>query len=155
MDKQVRSLWHSAQCRFARVLNRAQPQIFKRFPLRYYWSFHQSEWATDIMFKDSATLAQIYPALVLHGITAFGSKDVMRFLGRKVHGAFEGEIISDFKNRPEGIRIEQPAGVHSVKLYAKQGPVPRGETSINDPAAFKVFRPAEAAPNAAKPWRPI
>src|SRR5438477_569922 len=125
------------------MLNPAHPQIFKRFPLRYYWSFHQSEWATDIMFKDSATLAQIYPALVLHGITAFGSKDVIRFLGRKVHGAFEGEIISDFKNRPEGIRIKHRAGVNSVKLYDKQGSVLRGETTINDPTAFKVFRTAD------------
>src|SRR5260370_41576132 len=73
MDKQVPFPWVSAMDRFARMLNPAHPQIFKRFPLRYYWSFHQSEWATDIMFKDSATLAQIYPALVLHGITAFGS----------------------------------------------------------------------------------
>jgi hypothetical protein len=155
MDKQVRFPWVSALDRFARMLNPAHPQIFKRFPLRYYWSFHQSEWATDIMFKDSATLAQIYPALVLHGITAFGSKDVMRFLGRKVHGAFEGEIISDFKNRPEGIRIKHRAGVNSVKLYDKQGSVLRGETTINDPTAFKVFRTAEGDPNGPKSWRPM
>ena len=107
------------------------------------------------MFKDSATLAQIYPALVLHGITAFGSKDVIRFLGRKVHGAFEGEIISDFKNRPEGIRIKHRAGVNSVKLYDKQGSVLRGETTINDPTAFKVFRTAEGDPNGPKSWRPM
>jgi hypothetical protein len=92
MNKQVRFPWVSALDRFARMLNPAHPQIFKGLPLRYYWSFNQSEWATDITFKDSAALAEIYPALVLHGITALASKDVMRFLGRKVHGAFQGEI---------------------------------------------------------------
>jgi hypothetical protein len=129
--------------------------MFKGLSLDYYWSAHQSEWATDVMFKDSASLAAIYPALVLHGITSFSSPDVMRFLGRKVHGAFEGEIISDFKNRPEGIRIKHRLGQNSVKLYDKQGNVLRAETTINKPHEFKVFRSAEGDPKGRKQWRPM
>jgi len=30
------------------------------------------------------------------------SPDLMRFLGRKVHGNFTGQIVTSFKNRPEG-----------------------------------------------------
>lgn len=69
------------------------------------------------MFRSSGALAEIYPAMVLHGITTFASPDVMRFLGRKVHGAFQGEIVSDFKDRPEGIRIKHRVAQNSVKLY--------------------------------------
>ena len=38
------------------------------FPMDYYWTVHQSEWATDVMFGKPADLAAIYPALVLHGM---------------------------------------------------------------------------------------
>ena len=69
--------------------------IFRGFRVPYYWSIYQSEWATDVMFRRASDLAVIYPALVLHGMQTFSSGDVMRFLGRKVHGNFEGEIISD------------------------------------------------------------
>jgi hypothetical protein len=155
MNQQLRFAWTSTLDKFARLLNPAHSQMFKGLPLDYYWSVHQSEWATDIMFKDSASLAKIYPALVLHGITSFSSPDVMRFLGRKVHGAFEGEIISDFKNRPEGIRIKHRVGPNSVKLYDKQGSVLRAETTINGTYDFKVFRPAEGDPKGQKSWRPM
>jgi hypothetical protein len=30
----------------------------------------------------------------------------MRFLGGKVHGNFQGEIVSEFNQRPEGIRVK-------------------------------------------------
>jgi len=107
------------------------------------------------MFKDSASLASIYPPLVLHGMTAFSSPDVMRFLGRKVHGAFKGEIVSDFKNRPEGVRIKHRVGPNSVKLYDKQGSVLRVETTLNSPHDFKVFRPSQDRPDGPKDWRPM
>jgi len=155
MNQQLRFAWTKALDKFAHLLNPAHSQMFKGLPLDYYWSLHQSEWATDVMFKDSASLAAIYPSLVLHGITSFSSPDVMRFLGRKVHGAFEGEIISDFKNRPEGIRIKHRVGPNSVKLYDKQGSVLRAETTINGTYDFKVFRPTEGNPNGRKAWHPM
>jgi hypothetical protein len=105
--------------------------------------------------EDSVALAEIYPALVQHGISAFSSPDVMRFLGRKVHGAFRGEIVSDFKDRPEGVRIKHRVGINSVKLYDKQGSILRVETTVNDPRGFKVFRPAEGDPEGHCTWRPM
>jgi hypothetical protein len=155
MNQQVHFAWTSALDRFARLLNPVHRLLFKNTPMDYYWTAHQSEWATDVMFKDSASLAAIYPALVLHGMTAFASKDVMRFLGRKVHGAFQGEIISDFKDRPEGVRIKHRVGYNSVKLYDKQGSVLRVETTINQPYGFKVFRHTEGDPSGQKDWLPM
>lgn len=146
MDRQLELAWPAALDRIARAINPAHGRMFEGFLADYYWSVHQSEWATDVMFRNSSALAAIYPALVQHGIQSFSSPDVMRFLGGKVHGAFQGEIVSDFKNRPEGVRIKHCVGHNSVKLYDKQGSVLRVETTINDPHGFKVFRPIEGRP---------
>src|SRR6266702_158419 len=102
MKRQLRISWHTALARVARQLNPAHSRMFRGFWARYYWSVFQSEWATDVTFRKPSDIAAIYPALVLHGIQTFSSGDVMRFLGRKVHGNFEGEITSDFKEfRPK------------------------------------------------------
>src|SRR5229473_2624139 len=83
-------------------------------PIRqtYYWTASASEYATDLLFRDASSLAALYPRLVHHGLRTFASPDVMRFLGRKiptqsgrVHAGFQGEVISDLKHRPEGMRI--------------------------------------------------
>jgi hypothetical protein len=155
MDRQLELAWPAALDRLARRINPVHAQMFRGLPIDYYWSVYQSEWATDVMFRSSSALAAIYPALVQHGITTFSSPDVMRFLGGKVHGAFQGEIVSDFKDRPEGIRIKHRVNRNSVKLYDKQGSVMRVETTINDPYGLKVFRPAEGDSNGKLSWRPM
>jgi hypothetical protein len=78
------------------------------------------------MFRSPAPLARIYPALVRHAITSFSSADVMRFLGHrvtshgKVRGDFKGEVVSDLKQRPEGIRGKHSLNANSVKMYDNQ-----------------------------------
>jgi hypothetical protein len=155
MNRQMRISWPRALTRFARQLNPAHGRMFRGFPLRYYWSMYQSEWATDVMFRTAADLAAIYPALVLHGMQTFSSGDVMRFLGRKVHTRFEGEIVSDFKNRPEGIRIKHGVKDNSVKAYDKAGNGLRVETTMNNPSDFKVFRTKETDPDGKPQWLPL
>jgi hypothetical protein len=155
IDRQLALAWPAALDRIARAINPAHGLMFDDFAADYYWSVHQSEWATDVMFRNSSALAAIYPSLVRHGMTTFSSPDVMRFLGGKVHGAFKGEIISDFKNRPEGVRIKHRVGQNSVKLYDKQGSVLRVETTINNPCGMKVFRPREGDSDGPSSWRPM
>src|SRR5262249_40466675 len=85
----------------------------------YYWSVEQSEWATDVVFRSAADLAALDPRLVHHGMTTFSSHDVLRFLQPKVparggvHGRFAGEVVSDLKRRPEGVRIKHASGLNS------------------------------------------
>jgi hypothetical protein len=155
MNRQLRISWPTALARIARQLNPAHGRMFRGFPAPYYWSMFQSEWATDVMFRTASDLAQIYPALVLHGMQTFSSGDVMRFLGRKVHTRFEGEIVSDFKNRPEGIRIKHRVNNNSVKAYDKAGNCLRVETTMNEPADFKVFRTKENDPDGKPDWLPL
>jgi hypothetical protein len=128
--------------------------------LEYYWSVSESEYASDVLFAKPETLARIYPSLVHHAVRSFSSGDVMRFLGRKVPlttgrvpPQFRGEIISDLKHRPEGIRVKHQMKGNSIKVYDKQGSVLRVETTINRPTEFRVYRRAESQPESPKTWR--
>jgi hypothetical protein len=79
----------------------------------------------------------------------------MRFLGKKLHGRFAGEVVSDFHRRSEGIRVKHRIKSNSVKMYDTHGSVLRVETTINNPKDFKVFRPLEGDPAGQKAWRPL
>jgi hypothetical protein len=125
----------------------------------YYWSAQESEWASDVLFRSADALAPLYARLIHHGLTTLGSADVMRFLGGKVpaHGgvnaSFKGQLVSDLKSRPEGLRIKHRRDRNSIKMYNKQASVLRVETTINEPRDFKAFRPKEGDANGPKPWR--
>jgi hypothetical protein len=159
MDEQLRTDWPELLTGIARRLNPRHEAMFAPYPTDYYWSTYQSEWASDVLFRDPESLARLYPKLVRHGLTTFLSPDVMRFLGRKI--AAQGperlprtlEVVSNLKTRPEGVRIKHRLGANSIKMYDKQGSVLRVETTINNPADFKSFRPPEGKPDATKAWR--
>jgi len=54
------------------------------YPMRYYWTCAESEWATDLMFRDSDQLRRLVPRLMQLGMVSFSSPDVLRFMGKKV-----------------------------------------------------------------------
>jgi hypothetical protein len=130
-------------------------------PVGSSWSVEPSEWATDVVFGSPADLQALDPRLVHHGIATFSSRDVRRSLQQKVpaqggvHGRFAGEVVSDLKARPEGVRIKHASGLNSVKLYDKQGPVLRVETTIHDAEGLKVDRPAGDDPEGELRWREL
>jgi hypothetical protein len=155
LEQQLKCPWPQALNRFARILNPIRPKSFPPIGGGYYWSAYQSEWATDVMFRDCSSLAEIYPALVRHGITSFSSPDVMRFLGRRVRSDFSGECVSTFRDRPEGVRLKHTIGQNSVKVYDKQGSVLRVETTIHRPEDMRCFRPKEGEPHGPRAWRPL
>lgn len=108
---------------------------------QHYWVTAQSELSTDILFKSRQGLSELYPELLSHGTLCFGAKEVMSFLGRKLRGNFEGEIVSDISNfagRIPGCRIKHRVKENWLKMYDKSGLVLRVETVINNPEEFKV-----------------
>ena len=162
LDAQLQVNWPMALDELVRRLHPVHAEWMPAtFPVSYYWSVEQSEWATDVVFAAPADLAALYPRLVHHGITTFSSRDVLRFLQQKVpaqggvHGHFAGEVVSDLKARPEGVRIKHASGLNSVKLYDKQGQVLRVETTIHDAAGLKVYRPAGDDPGGELRWREL
>lgn len=147
---------------FAALTGWAFPQhktLLGGAPMHYYWSADDTEWATDVMFRSSARLDRLYPQLLRHALQTFSSADVLRFLGRKttasgaVHHNFVGEVLSDVKRRPEGVRIKHRLNRNSLKMYNKQGSVLRVEATITDCRDIKVFRRVEGQPESEKAWR--
>lgn len=155
MDEQLQLAWPIVLQSIARSINPLHDEIFEAWPMDYYWSGYQTEWATDIVFKDPKSLASIYPALVRHAMHHFQSPDVMRFLGRKAHGNFTGELTTSFKDRPEGVRVKHWLRGNSIKMYDKAGSILRVETTIARTTDFKVLRPAHDAPEGKLEWKPL
>jgi hypothetical protein len=148
--------------RWTRTLNalarRVNPLPGKRGGLNlreYYWTLRESEYATDVMFKDAASLKAIYPDLIDHAMKQMDSQEVMRFLGRRSNGRFAGEVISDIQVRPEGMRIKHRVEENSLKMYDKQGSVLRIETTINNPRRFKVWRKCRRQGQQRMAWIPM
>ena len=96
-------------------------------------------------------------------MTTFSSSDVMRYLGKRitlsgqVRQRFLGEVVSDLKHRPEGVRIKHSVNGNSLKLYDKAftavGSVLRAETTIHNGSDFRVYRPKEGDPEGKLGWR--
>jgi hypothetical protein len=155
LDQQLQTAWPEALTRIARSMNPLHRKIFAPYPMDYYWSAYQTEWATDLLFRDPATLAKLYPALVRHAMDHFKSPDVMRFLGRKEHGNFTGELTTSFKSRPEGVRVKHWVRGNSIKMYDKAASILRIETTIARTQDFKVFRPPHNDPDGRLDWKPL
>ena len=165
MDGQLRISWPNSLEAIARQLNPIHEEIFGQVPVHYYWTIHQSEWASDIAFRDAAVLRRLYPLLLHHAVTSFGSPQVLRFLGHRTYqdgrvpGWFHGEVTTDLRERQEGIRIKHTVNENSVKLYDKaytaQGSILRPEVTLNNPADLRVYRPKEGDPKGPKAWRPL
>jgi hypothetical protein len=154
MNTQLKLNWAKKLKSIAALLNPTHNEIFDKYPIDYYWSTFESEWATDVMFQDISSLQEIYPGLVMHALTQFSSPDVMRFLGKKMNGSFNGEIITSCKERPEGVRVKHWIQENSIKLYDKWN-ISRVETTINNPFRFKVYRRSESDPQSDYRWRPL
>ena len=157
MNLQLRMNWRSF---LDGIVAQVHPMHAKLFPVTpYYWSVDQSEWATDIMFRSSSELTRLYPRLIQHAMQNLGSREVMRFLGRRVPLAggiprnFNGEVVSDLRCRPEGMRVKHQVCGNSVKMYNKQGSVLRVETTINNPRDLKVYRQTEGQPRSRPRWQ--
>lgn len=120
-----------------------------------YWTVRQAEYATDVMFRDAASLAAVYPALVQHAIRCFSAEDILRFLAQKLHPNFQGEVTSKTSRRPEGVRIRHQVQENWLKMYDKAGRLLRIETTINNPRRFRVYRRAVRQGQRCWAWLPM
>jgi hypothetical protein len=166
LDPQLQTNWAEFLERFAQQLNPLHEKIFERYPAQYYWTCYQSEWATDVVFRQAEFLKRLMPLLVRHGMLSFSSADVMRYFGRKVNqsgtipASFNGALETDLKRRQEGERVKYRMNGNSAKFYDKAysdiGSVLRGaETTINTGEGIRVYRPKQGGPEEDLQWRPM
>lgn len=157
LDTQLKTQWEPTLNELRRLAHPRHERIFGTDLPHYYWSADETEWATDVLFRSSSDLAELYSPLVRHGMTTFGSGDVLQFLGRRPHVQMfsTAEISSDLKTRPEGTRIKHVLNHNSIKMYDKQESVLRIETTVNDARGMKAYRASEADPAGPKAWRKL
>jgi hypothetical protein len=108
--------------------------------LSYQWSIWQAEYATDLVFKQPADLQAFYPSLLETLIHAVKPADIATFLGKKLHGNYQGELGSRFNVRLQGTRIKHQMGSASLKMYDKFQQILRLETTVNDVTFFRQYR---------------
>jgi len=124
-------------------LNRYAQQycpVVAELGLQYSWSIMQAEYATDLVFKSQEALQAFYPHLLETLILAVKPDDVATFLGRKLHGNYQGEMGNRFNARWLGTRIKHQMGPVTIKMYDKFNIVLRIETTTNDVSFFKQYR---------------
>lgn len=166
MNRQLETNWAGLLNGLAGELNPLHESIFERYPTSYYWTCHQSEWATDMVFREADFLKRLMPLLVRHGMLDFSSSDVMRYFGKRVNESgdipanFNGTLEMDLKRRQEGERVKYRMNGNSGKFYDKAysvyGNVLRcGETTINNVQDFYAYRPKEGGPEDDLQWRPM
>jgi len=163
LDQQLRVAWPALLDGIARLVNPIHEELFRAYPTHYYWTMYQTEWAIDIVFRKPTQLRELYPRLLQHAMTTFGSADVLRFLGRRipltgdVPPQFSGQVLTDLQARQEGVRVKHRLNSNSIKLYDKAftpyGSVLRAETTIHNTDDFLVYRPKEGGPDTELAWR--
>ena len=146
--------WPRVLKAFSKQVNPLLPR-FRRAGLRdYYWVIHQAEYATDVFFNNRSNLSVLYPSLVTAAMLLFGADDVMRFLGRKLHGNFKGDLRSDLKSRPQGCRVKHQLARNSIKMYDPTN-ILRIETTFNNPREFRTLRVIDTPQGRQRRWRPM
>ena len=166
LDRQLETKWAELLNGFGGQLNPLQESIFAKYPIDYYWTCYQSEWATDVVFAKADFLRRLMRLLVRHGMLSYSSADVMRYFGKRVNqsgdipAGFNGTLETDLKRRQPGERVKYRMNGNSAKFYDKAysefGSVLRGsETTINDVRDFRVYRAKEGGPEEDLKWRPM
>lgn len=139
-DRFINLPWVKQLNRWARRVNPllGQPWLGQA---GYYWVIEQAEYSTDVLFRTRAALAELYRRLLDHAAVNFSAADILTFLGRKLHGNFQGEVLtSGVKDRLPGARIKHRVKDNWLKMYDKFGQLLRIETVINQPREFRVRR---------------
>jgi hypothetical protein len=150
--------WTRRLDRLAHAVNPLLPDLLA--PMTYYWVTAQAEYATDVVFKTHGQLEELMPRLIEHSSLHFSAKDVMSFLGRKPHGNFQGELVTDrfempLHGRLPGCRIKHRMKQNWLKMYDKAGFVLRIETVLNEPEEFRVRRRVRRGRRRITAWVPL
>lgn len=154
-DAQLRTDWVDLCEQLRRTYHPLHEKIAQPLKgLSYYWTAPETEFASDVLFRDQRVLDRLFPRWVLHGMLHLGCEQVMRFLGKQLNGQFGGEVVSDLRRGSEGVRLKHWVNRNSIKLYNCLN-VLRPETTIQDAEDLKVYRTPETRPDAPKAWYPL
>jgi hypothetical protein len=155
LDQQRCIDWTRALDDLRRRVHPAHEIVFANCPehaRQYYWTVAESEWASDVLFRDPDEVAPLCQQLADHSLRVHGAGDVMRFLSRTPRAdgmpraTFAGEIQSNVRTFEQGVRIKHRLNANSVKMYNRPAVI-RFETTINNTSELKVFRTTATDPD--------
>lgn len=152
MEEQHRTDWPKVLEDLVKRCHPVHEEISRPIEVGYYWTASQSEYASDVMFRDRGALEQIYPPLIHHAVMHMGAEQVMRYMGRAGRVGINDAVVTDRRRRSEGVRVKHWLNKNSLKFYDK-GSVLRDEVTINEPKDFRVWRRAENKPQSKQQWR--
>ena len=152
MDKQHQTNWPKLLGPLLKQCHPLAAEISAPIGAEYYWTAAQTEYATDVMFRDRAVLERIYPRLVHHAIMSFGCEAVLRFMGRRGTPGLHDEVTTNRRRYQQGVRVKHWVNKNSLKAYDKDS-ILRVEATINEPKDFRSYRCAEKNPGGPKRWR--
>ena len=152
LDEQQRTNWVKEFDGLLSQVHPLHPGHLGRLPVKYNWTVHQSEWATDAAFRSREELEAWYPRWVRHAFETFDTVRVLRFLGRSGRLSAGLDVHSDVEEFAESVRLKHWVNGNSVKMY-DHGNVLRVETTINNPKEFRSYRSKVGEPAGAKRWR--
>jgi hypothetical protein len=154
-DKFAKQNWPKILAQYAEIVNPLRRELAPQ--QEYYWVTDQAEYATDLLFTSRTVLRDFFPRLLEFAYLTFSPKDVLAFLGRKLYGRFDGEVLTDVKtDREPGARIKHRVKRNWLKLYDKFGLILRVETVINQPGEFKIYREIQHRDGTRSwGWRPL
>lgn len=152
MDQQQQANWPKLLGGLLKQCHPLAGEITAPIGAQYYWSAAETEYATDVMFRDRAALERVYPALVHHAMMSFGCEQVLRFMGRPGKVGLHDEVQSNRRRWEEGVRVKHWVNKNSIKAYDKDT-ILRVEATVNEPKDFRSYRCAENQPNGTKRWR--
>ena len=154
-DRIAKMNWMKILEKYARLVNPLLGDLLKG--MTHYWVSDQVEYSTDILFDSPSTLEPLYKQWVNHATLRFTADDVLTFLGRKLNGNFQGEVLNDYKKgkRYQGARVKHRMKNNWIKMYDKSGRILRVETVINQPGEFKVRREVTRKGKSVTLWTPM
>jgi hypothetical protein len=154
LDEQLQTNWASVLDQYQQVVHPLHPGFLGKLShLRYNWTVHQSEWATDAAFHSREELAK-WMRLWQRQALSYPSTEILRFLGRTGHlqGNYDWDVETEYKHFYEGTRIKHWVDQNSLKLYDHLN-IGRVETTINNIEFFKVYGASQADPDGPLDWR--
>lgn len=153
-DNLVNKKWDRFFNFFAKRINPFLSEIESVFDRGYKWCTHQSEYATDVLFKKREVLKDLYQGLIQHATYFKGGEDIYTFFGRKLHHLSTKEVTGNAKRFDQGFRVKHYLEKNSVKMYDKNS-VLRIETTITNTRAFKIYKDAIRKNIPTKAWVPM
>jgi len=159
LDAQPLAPWFGILDGFAREAFPTMGQTLGGGP-GYRWTLWQSEWATDLIFDSPESVVPLTDSLLRHELANGTGERVLRYFGRPVrpdgqpHPLADPDILSRAGVWYNGVRVKHWLDGNSVKFYNEHNAL-RFETTLNNPAPFKVWRCKEGSPDGAKERLPL